>query len=141
MQSFVLFFDHLNVFADCMHGIRAAAVLPHRNDLRTRDGRLEELQQRFFAAAAPGRTPQAAEARDAKAADAWFAQLGWGGAGAGKPLHVLEASLLARGPSAHRSGIAEGALAAARFLFPLTKGRAVVLRGFLDDWRMRAVGA
>ncbi|GBG00440.1 hypothetical protein Rsub_13096 [Raphidocelis subcapitata] len=67
----------------------------YRSDLATRDRRLAELQGRWLAAAAPGRGPKAAEARDAAAAGAWFSQLGWPQeAGADDPA-LLEA-LLAR---------------------------------------------
>ncbi|KAI8471605.1 MAG: hypothetical protein J3K34DRAFT_506248 [Monoraphidium minutum] len=66
----------------------------YRSDLRTRDGRLAELQERFFASAAPGRTPAAAESRDATSADAWFARLGWDSAGAGGALPFLFAAML-----------------------------------------------
>jgi hypothetical protein len=52
----------------------------YKSDLRTRDARLADLQARFFAAAGRG-GPGEAEARDGRAADAWFAQLGWRDAG------------------------------------------------------------
>eukprot|EP00887_Chlorella_sp_A99_P003993 scaffold11.g3993.t1 len=73
--------------------VRSARFMARlEEDLATREGRLRELQQRWFAFTAEGRTPEAQDGADREAGAAHFALLGWGEAelraacaGAGEP--------------------------------------------------------